>query len=110
MRELADGRRWDEAAARVALQAWRASGLTGKRFAMKHGFDPQRLFWWRKRLDEGKVVADALRLIPTEIVGHPEFLRKGVVVRAPGGVAIELDSEAVSPSWLAALTRELVKE
>ena len=109
MRRLADGHRWDEADARVALQAWRESGTSGERFAAEHGFNPQRLFWWRKRLEEGEVAGGGVRLIPAEIVSLSESARKAVVVRAPGGVVIEADSNAVSPSWIAVLARELAK-
>lgn len=109
MRDLADGHRWDEGDARVALRAWRDSGLSGKQFAAKHGFNPQRLFWWRKRLDDAEAVVEGARLIPAEIVGLAESASRAVVVRAPSGVTIELDSEVVSPSWVAALTRELAK-
>jgi hypothetical protein len=34
---------------------------------------------------------------------HP----KAVVIRIPGGVAIDVDSDAVSLSWAAAVVREL---
>jgi hypothetical protein len=43
-------------------------------------------------------------------MGHPEFVRKAVVVCAPGGVALESTSEAVSPRRIAALTRERLTE
>ena len=45
-------RRWREKDARVVLAAWRASGQRLGTFARVHGFEDQRLRWWRDRLDD----------------------------------------------------------
>ena len=110
VRELAGRQRWDEAQARRALQVWKESGLSGAKFAAKHGLNAQRLFWWRKRLEEDVVQQPRVRLIPADVVGLAEAAHpKAVVIRIAGGVAIEVDSDAVSPSWVAALVRELAE-
>lgn len=110
--ELGDGHRWDEADGRAALKAWRDSGLSGQEFADELGFNPQRLFWWKKRLQEKEAVAadaEQLRFVPAEVVGGAVAANATVVVRGPGGVAVEVDGDSVSPMWVAALARELAK-
>ncbi len=110
--ELGDGHRWDEADGRAALKAWRESGLSGQEFADEHGFNPQRLFWWKKRLGEAGAVADdeqQLRFVPAHVVGGAGVRSASVMVRGPDGVAIEIDGDSVSPMWVAALVRELAK-
>lgn len=42
---------WREADGRVAVDAWRGSGLTLAGFARQHGLSAQRVRWWRDRLD-----------------------------------------------------------
>lgn len=51
------GRRWTDADARAALAALDASGLTVAAFAAREGLDPQRLYFWRRRLRTGSVEA-----------------------------------------------------
>lgn len=46
------GHRWTEDEARTVLEAQRGSGETVPQFARRLGLDPQRLWWWRKRLGE----------------------------------------------------------
>ena len=111
--ELGDGHRWDEADGRLAVRAWRESGLSGQQFADEHGFNPQRLFWWKKRLQDERdavgVGEQPVRFVAAEVVGREGLSRAAVVVRGPGGVAVEVDGESVSPMWVAALARELAK-
>jgi hypothetical protein len=49
---------WSEHEARGALVAWRRSGLSIERFAKKRGLVPQRIRWWKNKL-EGKPTAGA---------------------------------------------------
>ena len=64
IRRLLTVRRWGEDEGRVALAAWRASGLPLQTFAHEQGLCPQRLRAWRGRL--GEVPA----LLPVRVVGH----------------------------------------
>lgn len=43
-------KRWSAADARGALAAARDSGLSLRAFARREGLDPQRLYWWHRRL------------------------------------------------------------
>jgi hypothetical protein len=112
MREL-QGRRWRAEDARQVLAAWRESGESGRAFGRRYGFDAQRLSWWRKRLEGGegtKADESATRFIPATLVetlvARPAR-EAAIVVRLGGEVTVEIDSAAVSPSWLAALLGEL---
>lgn len=62
IRRLLMVRRWGEDEGRVALAAWRASGLPLQTFAHEQGLCPQRLRAWRGRL--GEVPA----LLPVRVV------------------------------------------
>lgn len=42
--------RWSEHHARQALSAWRASGLSVRTFARRHGVQEKRLYRWFRRL------------------------------------------------------------
>jgi len=44
------GGRWSEDEAREILAAWEKSGESGAAFARSLRVDPQRLFWWKRRL------------------------------------------------------------
>lgn len=123
MREVR-GRRWTAEDARRILAAWRSSGLSAAEFGRRHGFDKQRIGWWKKQLASSpkptrqrKRGGTRARLVPAKLVAKPlsasgAALRpspstSGVVVHFPGGVVIEADSVTVSPAWVAALLREL---
>ena len=41
--------RWTSAEGRWVVAQWRDSGLSVQGFAEKHGLDPQRVYFWRKR-------------------------------------------------------------
>lgn len=85
---------------------WRASGLSASAFARANGLaSPQRLSWWRKRLEKSDAGALApLTFIPAEVTSAGA----GAVVRLPGDVVLELvDTAAVPASWVAALAVEL---
>jgi len=50
-RELVGPRRWSADEARAVLVAAKQSGLSMPAFAEQHGLDPQRVYWWRRRLE-----------------------------------------------------------
>ena len=95
--------RWSEHEARSALSAWRKSGLSVEDFAKEQGLVPQRIYWWRKRLEKTAAVAAAapaqVKLLPVNVTaprsrGEPVavFLRTGHVVK----VGRDFDEEAFS--------------
>lgn len=67
--------RWTAAKAKAMLAAARQSGLTLYGFATREGLDPQRLYWWRRRLRE----AVAARELTFEEV--PREVKRASVVR-----------------------------
>lgn len=79
VRRLLAVKRWGEEEGRVALAAWRASGLPLQTFAREQGLCPQRLRAWRGRLGESPT------LLPVRLVG-------GTSAAAPGfgGAMMEL--------------------
>jgi len=102
--------RWREGAARRVLAQWRQSGLTASAFARVKGMaNPQRLNWWRKRLEKAETGGLApLTFIPAEVTGAAHAV---TVVRLPGDVVLELvDAAAVPVSWVAALAGELKRQ
>jgi hypothetical protein len=91
---------WSELEARSFLRAWSASGLSIEKFATQRGITPQRLRWWKKKLEgsgpaiEGK----GLSLLPVHVAdsgrGAPiqVLLPNGHIVRVGRG----FDEEAFS--------------
>jgi hypothetical protein len=45
---------WSEVEARGILEAWRRSGLCVQQFAEQRGIVPQRLRWWKHKIDAGE--------------------------------------------------------
>jgi transposase-like protein len=45
-------KRWTEVEAQQVLAEQVRSGLSDRAFARKKGLDPQRLWWWCKRLEQ----------------------------------------------------------
>jgi hypothetical protein len=88
---------WSEHEARGVLRAWRSSGLTLERFAKDRGLVPQRIRWWRNKL-EGRAAtprkATSLALLPVQVTqpappkrGEPVavYLRSGHIVKVGRG-------------------------
>jgi hypothetical protein len=83
---------WSEHEARAVLHAWRASGLSIERFASQRGLVPQRLRWWKKKLqDAAPLRSKDLSLLPVRVVdasrGTPVqvILPSGHIVRVGRG-------------------------
>lgn len=93
--------RWSAADAYSALAAAEKSGLSLRAFAQSEGVDPQRLYWWRRRLGAGAdAQASSKRAVAAEApmfveIGPGEVpvsdapaievvLRSGRVLRVPG--------------------------
>ncbi len=96
---------WSEHEARSILSAWRKSGQPLERFAKERGLVPQRLRWWRNKLN-GKSTAlvrtpSPLALLPVQVTesasskrGEPVavYLRSGHIVKVGRG----FDEEALA--------------
>lgn len=96
-------RRWTEDDARVALDAWKRSGLGARAFAREHGVAEQRLYWWRDRLAATPLVS----LVPGEVVDVArvhEVDEVQIVIRA-GETTMEISR--ASAMWIAQLVRAL---
>ena len=114
--QVHDGR-WTAEVARSVLAAPKqaASGESVASFARSHGLQRQRLLWWRKRLAEWQCAEEEgpSRLVPAIVsqVLPAELASDGnaqVSLRVGAEVRIDIaDAGAVSPSWVAALVREL---
>ena len=119
LRQVQRGR-WSTSTARAVLAAQQASGETLNGFARHHGLHPQRLFWWRKRLEEwSSEGSEAALLVPVVARALPATAAGAPARTAPGGDAAQVtlrlgqvlievaDASAVQPGWLAALVLEL---
>jgi hypothetical protein len=93
---------WSEHEARGVLSAWRKSGETVERFAKERGLVPQRVRWWKNKL-EGK--GTALALLPVQVAdpapakrGEPVavYLRSGHIVKVGRGFDEEAFARVVA--------------
>ncbi len=90
------------------LAAWRKSGLSIERFCELRGLVPQRLYWWKKKLEpapKAPVKAAApLALLPVQVApparqrGEPVMvlLRSGHVIKLGRGFDEEAFARAVA--------------
>lgn len=91
---------WSEHEARGVLAAWRKSGMSIEKFGKERAITPQRIRWWKKKLDgdtadASKAKAGAMALLPVSVVapvatpkrGEPVavYLRGGQVIRVGRG-------------------------
>ena len=81
---------WSEHEARVVLHAWQVSGQSIERFATQRGLTPQRLRWWKNKL-EGPAEpkrAKGVSLVPVRVVestrGTP------IQIMLPNGLSIRV--------------------
>jgi hypothetical protein len=89
------GRRWTEDVARAVLAAQDASGLSVAAFAAREGLDPQRVYFWRRRL--GRVVEATSA--PAFIEIRPSAEREVVEVLLRCGRVVRV-TESIDPSVL----------
>lgn len=111
--ELRGSRRWTEDEGRRVIEAWRASGKAVPAFAKASGFAPQRVYWWRDRLDQG-AKADGIAPAPAPAF-VPVIVRStktastasaAVTVCMRDGTRVEVTQlDAASAAWVATLVR-----
>lgn len=104
--------RWSAEEARVALDRWRASGLTLAEYCRRRGLRAKRLSRWRQRLGcEAEGEADGFSgrgasWVEATVMGVGAG--PAVVVMVGDGARIEVgEVERVEPSWVATLARLL---
>ena len=106
MARQGNGGRWTAEQARSVLAAWEQSGQSGTTYARSIGVVPQRLFWWRRRLDETRAQMGAKpALVPVSVRGTPVSVGSApVVVTTATGVRIEVnDIDATTAAWIVAV-------
>ena len=97
---------WSEHEARGVLSAWRKSGQSIERFATEREIVPQRVRWWKSKL-EGKSTAlvRPLALLPVRVTepasskrGEPVavYLRSGHIVKVGRGFDEEAFARVVA--------------
>jgi len=108
--------RWTADEAREVLERWRASGESVRAYGRDHGIDPQRLFYWRRKLGNGakrgpkRSERAIARLVPAVMrLEGATGEERAVVVRLPSGVIVEVDAVRVRPEWVGALVGELAR-
>src|SRR2546426_9459492 len=79
--QVARRRYWQEADARVVVEAWRRSGETLTGFADRHRVDPKRIARWASRLERAK---------PAAVRFHPVHLAEDGL-QSWSGSAIEIE-------------------
>jgi hypothetical protein len=103
---------WTEAHAKRLLEAHEKSGVSLAEFARREGVRARRLQWWRDRLRSQRASkSEATTFAPAVVKKAARVvLARGaaVVIVARSGATIEVSDPArVSPSWIAAVVREL---
>lgn len=105
MRPIPDPREvWTVADARRLFEEWNRSGGSLAEFARRHGIDPARLYWWRKRLADEPAKVTALSLVPATITSSPSA---AITIRLPNEIAIEMTR--ATPQEVATLVAELTR-
>jgi hypothetical protein len=101
---------WSEHEARGVLAAWRKSGKSMEKFAKERGLVPQRVRWWKNKLegtgDTALAKPGSMALLPvavTETVATPKrgepiavYLRGGQVIRVGRGFDEEAFARVVA--------------
>jgi hypothetical protein len=75
-------------------------------FARKHGWNVQRMAYWRDRVDEGDMAGVERapgRFLPAVVVSSPASPARGARIVFPSGVAIEVEQVGeIAPDWIPA--------
>jgi hypothetical protein len=100
---LKRSRYWRTDDGRMAVQAWRESGLPLSTFAKRSGLSGTRVRWWRDRLrEEPSVPLSAATLVPVTLLEGPKTSREvptRMEVELPSGhvlrVGADFDTDAL---------------
>jgi transposase-like protein len=95
-------RQWTEREAREVIAAWDESGQSGSAFARSMGTNPQRLFWWRRRL--APTSSRGPMFVPVIATPSPVRASATLVVTMGNGARIEVgEVNAETAAWVAAV-------
>lgn len=95
---------WTREQAHEVLQRQRASGDSVTVFARQMGFVPQRLFWWRSRLQAELLPASAQAFVPVVVREEPAEDDAGISVDLGDGVRLQVHRvDAATAGWVALL-------
>jgi hypothetical protein len=101
-------KRWTRKYATGLVARWVASGESGAAFARKLGVDPQRLFWWRRRVgaapgcDEGGARPAFVPVVATATA--IAVSRPPVSISMVDGTRVDVwEIDASSAAWVASL-------
>jgi hypothetical protein len=102
------GGRWTRRHAVGVVSKWVASGESGASFARKLGVDPQRLFWWRRRIEEVGAESEPPVARPAflPVVAAPSIVisRPPIAVTMVDGTRVEVwELDAASAGWVASM-------
>jgi hypothetical protein len=92
---------WTDDDARAVLAAWRRTKQPLGTFARENGMVANRLYWWRKRLNEP---TRAVEFVPAVIASDADA-EVTIVVRVASNVTIEIAK--ASPRMIAEIVGEL---
>jgi transposase-like protein len=95
---------WSAEDAKRVLEACKDSGEAQAEFCRKHGLQPKRLSWWRRRLRDWGALrrsTDGVRFAPAVVPAATMQIK----IRLPGEVTIEIADVGVT--FVAALMSEL---
>lgn len=96
---------WTDDDARTVLAAWRRTKQPLGTFARENGLVANRLYWWRKRLNEPR---RAVKFVPAVIASDAEVeVEVAIVVRIASHVTIEIAK--ASPRMIAEIVGELTR-
>jgi hypothetical protein len=93
-----------EALWRERVELWRASGLSQRAFALKHGYPVRQMGYWVRRLAVARA-KPAPALLPVE-VRQSAAPRAALTLRGDSGWTMTLPA-ATPAAWLADLLRAL---
>lgn len=93
---------WSEDEGRRVVDAWQRSGESAAAFSRRHGLQARRLVYWSKRLANPS--SPTVSFVPATVVASDEV---AAIIRAPGGIAIELAS--ATAAQIAAIANALVR-
>ncbi|MEO5927557.1 MAG: hypothetical protein ABIO72_02525 [Patescibacteria group bacterium] len=92
---------WSEAEARDVLESWSNSGETGAAYARAIGVVPQRLFYWRRRLERAR--DEAPTFVPVVVASKVGAACAPITV-VIGAARIEIaEASGATAAWVATL-------
>jgi len=95
-------KRWGHAEARAVLKRAEQSGMNDREFAKREGLDPQRIWWWRRRLGCPRMKAEEVAFVEVRSKDEAPQPPQVLEVRLGNGRSV-LVPLSVEPTKLAEL-------